>query len=93
MNKIFAKEYYERLLLLRVQLFMRAVAFGGTLLIFSKLYSQIVTGTILKFLGLQGSYMAALVIVFLVSSVAATIDFPIRYICKKIKKKLSRKSR
>ncbi len=93
MNKASAKAYYERIILLRVQLFLRTVVFAGTLLIFSKLYYWQVMEKPLEYLGLQESYAAALVIAISVSAAAATIDLPIRFLYKRIRNRLSRKSR
>ncbi len=92
MSKADAIAYYERILLLRVQLFLRVVVFAGTLLIFSKLNYIRVIEKPLEHLGLQESYAAALAIVFSVSAAAATIDLPMRFLHKRIRSRMSRKS-
>ena len=92
MDKASAKEYYERIILLRVQLFLRAVVFSGVLLIFSKLYYPRIMEKPLEYFSLQENYTAALIIVFSVSAAAATMDIPIRHLCKRIRNRLSGKS-
>ncbi len=91
MEKASAKEYYERIILLRVQLFLRAVAFAGTLLIFSTLYRSGMMEKPLERLSLQESYASALIIVFSVSAAAAAIDLPVRFFYKRIRNRLVKK--
>ena len=89
MSKADAIAYYERIILLRFQLFLRVIALAGTLLIFSTYYQRLL-GTHLSQFGLQESYAAALLIVFSVSLAVATIDLPVRFVYKRIKNRLSR---
>lgn len=88
MSKAEAIAYYERIILLRIQLFLRAVAFAGTILIFGR-YQAGILGKLLANFGLQDSYPTALLTLLIVSAFAATIDFPIRFIYKRIKNRLS----
>ena len=92
MDKASAKEYYERIILLRVQLFLRAVVFSGTVLIFSKLHYLTLLEKPLGYLKLQESYAASLAVVFSVSAAAATIDIPIRYVYKRIARRIQGKT-
>ena len=82
----YTKEDFERLLMLRIQLFLRAVAFGATVLIFGYFFSRVME-TPLASIRAENNYLVALAVLLTAGFAAAFADFPFRFIYRRFRRK------